>query len=286
MEKRSPAQGACLCGAVRYTAAGPLSNMVHCHCSMCRKHHGGSFATFVCAPLMGFHWSDAQDNVASYASSEKGRRFFCRTCGSVAPALLKEMDLAILPAGNVHSGLDVFPEAHWFITSKAPWYSITDTLPQHEEYPEEFGITGVTRPSVDAPPDTAVGSCLCSHVAYEVSGPPLRMVHCHCSRCRRGRSSAHATNLAYGIDGFRFVRGESHVVTYKVPGARHFAVGFCSHCGGAVPHLSPERGIVIVPAGSLDTDPGVRPDAHIYVSYKADWFAITDDLPQFSEGPA
>ena len=45
------AEGRCLCGAVRYTVEGPYVRMLNCHCSMCRKHHGSAFATFVTAPL-------------------------------------------------------------------------------------------------------------------------------------------------------------------------------------------------------------------------------------------
>jgi hypothetical protein len=40
-----------------------------------------------------------------------------------------------------------------------------------------------------------------------------------------------------------------------------------------------------VPLGTLDDDPGVRPELHVYVANKAPWFTITDDLPQFAAGP-
>jgi hypothetical protein len=52
-----------------------------------------------------------------------------------------------------------------------------------------------------------------------------------------------------------------------------------------MPRISRERDIVVVPAGSLDTDPGVRPTAHIYVGSKANWFEITDALPQHEAAP-
>ena len=84
---------------------------------------------------------------------------------------------------------------------------------------------------------------------------------------------------------FRGVRGDAQVAVYKVPEARFFGVAFCTRCGGEAPRMSPERGFAVVPAGSLDTDPGVRPTAHIFVGSKASWFPITDDLPQFAEGP-
>ena len=234
---------------------------------------------------MGFRWLSGEDNIASYASSEKGQRSFCRTCGSVTPALMKNMDLVICPAGNLQGDPGIRPEAHWFVTSKASWYSIADGLPEHEEYPDEFGTTGVTRPAVEATPDALSGSCLCGRIAYRVTGPAVRMMNCHCSRCRRGRSSAHATNLFYRLDDFEFVRGESDVRTYKVPEAQRFAIAFCSNCGGGAPGISRERGFVLVPAGTLDMDPGTRPQAHIFVRSKAPWFAIADDLPQFPEGP-
>ena len=39
------------------------------------------------------------------------------------------------------------------------------------------------------------------------------------------------------------------------------------------------------PAGSLDSDPGVRPQAHRFAGSRAPWLAITDALPQFPEYP-
>ena len=62
-------------------------------------------------------------------------------------------------------------------------------------------------------------------------------------------------------------------------------LAFCAGCGGAAPRLSPERGFAVVPAGALDTDPGIRPAAHIFVGSKASWFRITGDVPQFDELP-
>jgi len=50
-----------------------------------------------------------------------------------------------------------------------------------------------------------------------------------------------------------------------------------------MPRLDPNRGIAVVPMGSLDDDPGIRPTAHIFVGSKAPWFEIADDLPQYKE---
>ena len=72
--------GTCLCGAVRYEIAGPFNMMAHCHCSMCRKHHGAPFATFVAAPFDGFRWLSGEQALGRYRSSEQGARTFCATC--------------------------------------------------------------------------------------------------------------------------------------------------------------------------------------------------------------
>jgi hypothetical protein len=278
-------EGTCLCGTLRYEIDGPLSSMMHCHCSMCRKQHGAAFATYVVAPVAGFRWIAGEDEVVRYQSSAQGTRAFCRRCGSVAPSTLPSMGIVFAPAGNLRGELGRHPEGHMFVGSKAPWHAITDHLPQHEVYPPGFPAEGVPRPRVVAREGVTEGSCVCGEVAYEVRGAPVRMMNCHCTRCRQGRSAAHATNVFYAADALRFTRGAELVREYKVPDAKFHAVAFCSRCGGKVPRVSAERGIAIVPAGSLDTDPGMRPMAHIFVADKAPWFDITDGLPQFAQMP-
>ncbi|HEY4365853.1 MAG TPA: GFA family protein [Steroidobacteraceae bacterium] len=275
-------QGACLCGAVRYEVDGPFAMTIHCHCSMCRKHHGSAFATFVSAPLMGFRWLSGEHEVRRYRSSAHSERGFCKICGSVTPMPIKSMDVVICPAGNLLGTPQLPAGRHIFVGSKASWYEITDSLPQYEEYPPEFGALGVARTEIEARPGVVAGSCLCGQVAFEITGAALRVRHCHCTRCRRGRSAAHATNVLYKLEDFRFTRGEAQVVDYKVPEAQFFAVAFCDHCGGALPRISRERGFVVTPAGSLDTDPAASaPAAHIFTGSKANWFDITDRLQQF-----
>jgi hypothetical protein len=277
--------GACLCGTVRYEIAGPFTAMAHCHCSMCRKHHGAPFVTFAIAPLAGFRWLAGEHAIGRYRSSEHGERLFCTTCGSVVPTLMRELGFAVAPAGNLEGDLGIKPKDHMFAGSKAPWYTITDDLPQHAGYPPEYGGgLGIERPAVATRPGAISGSCLCCGVAYEFDAP-LRMINCHCSRCRKGRSAAHATNVIAKIDAFRWLRGADLVAQYKLPEARYFAVAFCTRCGSDMPRISRERGFAIIPAGTLDTDPGISPQAHIYAGSKAPWFEITDNLPQFAEAP-
>jgi hypothetical protein len=277
--------GRCLCGTVRYEIDGPFSNMAHCHCSMCRKHHGSAYATWAVAPIAGFRYTQGESSVGRYESSAGFRRSFCTVCGSVVPDGIESSGLVICPAGNLEGDPGVEPGLHMFVGSKARWHEITDNLPRFEEYPPQFGMQATQRPPVETSGDDVQGSCLCGGVAFAISSAPLRMFYCHCSRCRLGRSAAHAANIFYKADGLRWLRGEDRVQDYHLPEAQYFGTAFCRRCGSGVPRLSVERNAAVVPAGSLDTDPGIRVQAHIFVDSRASWDRITDRVPQFAGMP-
>jgi hypothetical protein len=124
------AKGSCLCGSVKYELDGPFEVMSHCHCSMCRKHHGAAFATFVTVPLSSFRWVAGEDVLSTYQSSAYGKRTFCSKCGSVMPVVEADTGIAFCPAGNLDGELGIQPQSHRFVGSKASWHAMTDTLPE------------------------------------------------------------------------------------------------------------------------------------------------------------
>ncbi len=274
------AQGSCLCGDVAFRIDPPFQMMMHCHCSRCRKHHGSAFATFVAAPESGFAFTSGQSRIAQWVGPSGMPRFFCPTCGSVVPAPEPQGELRFVPAGTLHDDCGVKPEAHIFAASHAPWYTITDSVHRYAGAPPGYDDPNIPT-QVRAPKTGTIGgSCLCDAVRFEIDGDPLVMVNCHCSRCRRGRSAAHASNLFTTFEQFRWTRGEDHVKVYDLPGAARFGTNFCGICGSDVPRHSPKIGRVNIPGGCLDTDPGIRPGYHIFVGSKAPWYDITDSLPQ------
>ena len=280
-------QGSCLCGAVRYDIPGPFKTMLSCHCSICRKHHGSMFATFVSAPLDGFRWLSGEDNITRYRSSYEFDRPFCSTCGSPVATPVPAMGLVFAPAGALEGDPGIRPQGHIFAGSRAPWYEITDALPQYDEYPESFTkVHAVPGPERPMQKDGVVqGSCLCGDVAFEFTGQPSRVMNCHCSRCRHSRGAAHATNVFLNADQFRWLRGKDKSRLYRPPDAERFAVSFCTRCGGKTPMVSETANFGMIPAGSLDDAPGMEPMAHIFAGSKAPWFEITDGRPQFEEYP-
>jgi hypothetical protein len=279
-------RGSCLCGAVQYET-GPLETMVHCHCSMCRKHHGAMFATFLTGTADSFRWLAGEEHIEAYPSSDGGVRPFCRNCGSTVPSVLPKMGVAFVPAGGLEGDPGARPRYHMFAASRASWYPITDALPQHATFPPEFrdGKT-VDRPRPQPKPGVVQGSCLCGDVGWELRGEPERLWNCHCSRCRRARGAAHATNAFFKGEELAWTRGEENAVSFALPGAKRFGQAFCRRCGGVVPRVVPSTGYVVTPCGSLDDPPGRIPAGHIFVANKAPWFEISDGLPQWEGLPA
>ncbi len=274
--------GACLCGNIQFRLDGPFQMMMHCHCSRCRKHHGSAFATFVGAPAAGFEWLRGKGQIATWAAPNGYPRYFCPTCGSVVPAPDDTGELRFVPAGNLVEDCGARPEMHIFAGSRASWYQITDSVTQFLSVPDGFPDANIPNEVRKPTASGAIGgSCLCDAVRFEATGDPLLMVNCHCSRCRRGRSAAHASNVFVGFDQFRWTRGAQHVKVFDLPGAERFGTNFCEICGSDVPRHSPKIGRVNIPGGCLDTDPRIRPGYHIFVGSKAQWYDITDSLPRF-----
>ena len=277
-------QGSCLCGTVRWSFEGALERMVHCHCRMCRKAHGAPFATYTAVSRARFRFDGGEEAATTYESSPGFPRAFCSRCGSVTPYPVGDDAMAI-PAGSLDGDPQIRPFCHIYVKWKAPWHAITDSLPRHDIMPDR-GAPRVAR--TDPPPsDDGMlrGSCLCGSAAYEVTGGFTRVHNCHCSRCRKARGAAHGTNGFTAIGNVRYTRGGDTVRTWRLPEARYFSHVFCPACGSGLPRHDPERGVAIVPLGSLDDDPGRGADNHIFVASKAPWYEITDDLPRFDEYP-
>jgi len=168
----------------------------------------------------------------------------------------------------------------------AQWYPrktrqrIAGSYPEDSDAPTVEGIPVPGKPEGDLR-----GSCLCGEVTFKITEPLKLARNCHCSRCRYGRAAAHATNGFTSSEGLQFLTGEERLNEYKVPDAKFFTQVFCKTCSSLMPRKDEARGIAVLPMSALDDDPGVRPSDHIFVASRASWHEITDDLPQYAEGP-
>jgi hypothetical protein len=127
------------------------------------------------------------------------------------------------------------------------------------------------------------GSCLCGSVKFEVAGEPKRFYHCHCSRCRKATGTGHATNLFMQPGTLQWLAGEDQVRAFKVPQAMRFTNNFCGTCGGRLPRQAKDSDIVMIPTGSLDDEPPLKPQARIFSASRASWSCTGDELPVYPE---
>ena len=130
------------------------------------------------------------------------------------------------------------------------------------------------------------GSCLCGEVEYDVSGEPVRFYHCHCERCRKATGTGHASNLLMTpVTSITWTKGESFLGSYKVPEAERFYNCFCTKCGSPMPRIVPELDAVLIPAGSLDSEPPIPPQGRIFWDSRVDWSCESGELPTYAEYP-
>jgi hypothetical protein len=129
------------------------------------------------------------------------------------------------------------------------------------------------------------GSCLCDSVRYTIEGEVLAFNHCHCSRCRKATGTGHASNIILKPSSVEWPAGEDLLTQYKVPEAKRFATVFCRRCGSLMPRIVPDMSLAVIAAGTLDHDPGIEPERHIFEGSRAEWSCSDDGLPSFEAYP-
>jgi hypothetical protein len=132
---------------------------------------------------------------------------------------------------------------------------------------------------------TLTGSCLCGAVRYEITGKTGQFWHCHCQRCRKATGTGHASNIIMHPESVDWTAGNDRLRYYKVPDAKRFATVFCSTCGSLMPRVAQDLSIAVIPAGALDNDPGILPQARIYQDSRAAWSCDTAELPSYETYP-
>lgn len=128
--------------------------------------------------------------------------------------------------------------------------------------------------------ETAVGSCLCGGVRYEVSGPIGTVSHCHCSMCRKAHGAAFGTYAAVARAAHVIVTGEDLLSAYR--SSPEVTRVFCRVCGS--PLLWRSHGDAaqwaVFSLATLDTPVIPVRQKHIHVASRAPWFEICDAWPQ------
>ena len=125
---------------------------------------------------------------------------------------------------------------------------------------------------------------MCGRVSYEFEAPTEHFVLCHCNRCKKSSGAAFAAGLI--VSGLAFLTGEEFIKQYEAPilvTPPKYRRDFCAICGSPVPSPLAEGDLHVVPAGTLDSDPGVEPREHVWVDCETPWEARINELPRLTE---
>jgi hypothetical protein len=126
-------RGKCLCGAVSYEVADEFRYSLNCHCSNCRRATGAAFKPFAGIERTKLKLTDGADQLLIFGE-ELAHDAHCSKCGSLLYSLVQDARIVHVTLGTLVDPPSIRPSAHIFVGSKAPWYTITDDLPQHEEF--------------------------------------------------------------------------------------------------------------------------------------------------------
>jgi hypothetical protein len=129
-------QGSCLCGAVRFEIEGDFERFFLCHCGRCRKGTGSAHGANLFSSTAKLHWLSGKATVKSFrVPSTRHERSFCSECGAALPSLQMDGALLQVPAGSLDSAIDMRPDAHIFIASRASWEELLADVPEFDELP-------------------------------------------------------------------------------------------------------------------------------------------------------
>jgi len=121
--------------------------------------------------------------------------------------------------------------------------------------------------------DELRGSCLCGDIKYRVDQAPSEFYFCHCKQCQKVTGSGFAANMIAKPSSIHWLKGAEQLRHYEHPD-RAFSKTFCGRCGSGLPHINKSGSSLVIPAGSLDVQPSIRPCANLFVTEQPDWFEI------------
>jgi hypothetical protein len=126
--------GKCECGAVWYTVADAFLYAMNCHCSRCRAATGSAFKAFAGIEREKLEITDGPGKVLVFGEDDLNHTR-CGICGSLLFSVVRDGAYVHVAMGSLVDAPSIEPTSHIFVGSKAPWFEITDALPQFDEYP-------------------------------------------------------------------------------------------------------------------------------------------------------
>jgi hypothetical protein len=126
--------GRCYCGAVHYAVDGAFAYALNCHCSECRRRSGGAFKPFAGVARECVAVTQGGEALLVTGTADNNHTG-CARCGALLFSVVRDGAFAHVALGTVEGDPGIRPSAHIFVASKAPWFEITDGLPQFAAFP-------------------------------------------------------------------------------------------------------------------------------------------------------
>lgn len=128
-------QGSCLCGAIQVEISGAISDIIHCHCSLCRKNSGTAYATNGFINSSEFKLIDAENKIGFFEFKPGKKRHFCTVCASpIYSSNADNPSKLRIRLGLLDSDISERPLSHNFVASKANWDELDADLPRYNQF--------------------------------------------------------------------------------------------------------------------------------------------------------
>lgn len=127
--------GGCFCGATLYEVADEFQYAMNCHCSQCRRTTGAAFKPLAGIEIGKLTLTRGQENLMIVGDPAAGHDVHCGSCGSLLYSRVRENGWAHVAMGTLIDPPAIRPSMHIMVGSMAPWFQITDDLPQFAAFP-------------------------------------------------------------------------------------------------------------------------------------------------------
>jgi hypothetical protein len=127
-------EGGCLCGTVRFSVDDAFRYALNCHCSQCRRATGAAYKPFAGIERARLRLVAGEDELLIYGDAAS-HDAHCGRCGAFLYSVVLDGQQVHVNLGVLKDAPSIRPTAHIYVGSKAPWYTISDDLPQYDELP-------------------------------------------------------------------------------------------------------------------------------------------------------
>ena len=128
-------QGQCSCGEVRFAVENTFEYAFYCHCSRCRVRTGSAFAAIAGVGIDKVEVHTGSEHLLLEGECSDGYGARCAKCHAFLFAAVRNRQYMHVALGVLGGTPSRLPDHHIYVGSKAPWFEITDALPQYAELP-------------------------------------------------------------------------------------------------------------------------------------------------------